>query len=127
MSRNKVEAYIEIEGEPLCVSEGHPGGLMYDLQVVYRGVSERVMCGHESLAEAHRTKKEIQKHRHSVRVVRGKCPESYAASRKEDGELDKIADLLTKRGVGFERNYKIDERKDKTLQPLLDKLGEGAT
>ena len=118
MSRNKVEAYIEIEGEPLCVSEGHPGGLM---------VSERVTCGHESLAEAHRTKKEIQKHRHSVRVVRGKCPESYAASRKEDGELDKIADLLTKRGVGFERNYKIDERKDKTLQPLLDKLGEGAT
>lgn len=62
---NKVTAHITIKGRPLCECEGHHAGLINRLGVT---------CGYESLAAAHRAKREIQRHRHSVKVVRGECP-----------------------------------------------------
>jgi len=62
---NKVITHITIEGKPLCDCEGHTSGLLNELNLT---------CGYESLASALRAKKQIQKHRHSVKVVRGHCP-----------------------------------------------------
>tara|TARA_B100001245_G_scaffold181778_1_gene139865 strand:- start:372 stop:578 length:207 start_codon:yes stop_codon:yes gene_type:complete len=60
----KVISHITIDGVPLCESESHTTGLINKLHIT---------CGHLSLASAERTKKQIQKHRHSVKVVRGHC------------------------------------------------------
>lgn len=60
----KKPAHITIEGKPLCQCEGHIGGLMRKLGVT---------CGFRSIADARRAKLEIQKHRHSVRVIPGPC------------------------------------------------------
>ena len=65
ITMNKIPAHITIEGVPLCQCEAHMAGLMNTLEVT---------CGHESLAAAHRAKREIQRHRHSVKVVPGACP-----------------------------------------------------
>ena len=58
-------AHITIDGKPLCQCEYHLGGLMHKLSLT---------CGYASIAEAKRAKLEIQKHRHSVKVVIGHCP-----------------------------------------------------
>ena len=60
----KVISHITIDGVPLCERESHATGLINKLHIT---------CGHESLASAGRAKKQIQKHRHSVKVVRGFC------------------------------------------------------
>lgn len=65
MSTSK-PAYLTVAGRPLCQCEGHIGGLMDAFGF---------KCGHPSLADAHRTKRMLQKLRHSVRVVPGYCPE----------------------------------------------------
>jgi hypothetical protein len=65
MSATSKPAHITVEGKPLCECEGHMAGLMYRLNVT---------CGHVSIASAKRAKVELQKHRHSVRVVPGFCP-----------------------------------------------------
>ena len=61
----KVIAHITISGKPLCDCEGHASGLLNQ---------PNLTCSYESLASAERAKKQIQKHRHSVKVVRGHCP-----------------------------------------------------
>lgn len=61
----KVNAHVTVDGTPLCKAEGHLCGLLN---------THGLTCGHTSLAAAHRTKRVVQKHRHSVRVVRGECP-----------------------------------------------------
>ena len=58
-------AYITIEGQPLCQREGGGCGLMSTL---------RVDCGHRSIVDATRAKREIQKHRKNVKGVHGECP-----------------------------------------------------
>ena len=60
-------AHLTVEGRPLCVCEGHIGGLMH---------KHHLTCGYRSLAAAKRAKTELQKYRHSVRVVPGHCPAS---------------------------------------------------
>ena len=62
---NKVHAHITVQGKPLCQCEGHIGGLMNSLYVT---------CGYSSIAAAHRAKRELQKKRWGVKVVRGDCP-----------------------------------------------------
>jgi hypothetical protein len=62
---DKKPAYITVEGQPLCMCEMHLGGLINELGVT---------CGYPSISEAKRAKLEIQKHRHSVKVVPGYCP-----------------------------------------------------
>ena len=66
MNRPK-PAHITIDGTPLCRCEGHHGGIINAIGVT---------CGYRSIADARRAKLEIQKHRHSVRVVPGHCPAS---------------------------------------------------
>lgn len=61
----KKPAHITIEGRPLCTCEMHPAGLIYRLGLT---------CSFRSIADARRAKAEIQKHRHSVKVVPGPCP-----------------------------------------------------
>jgi hypothetical protein len=58
-----VPAYITVQGAPLC--QFAAGKLM---------ARHGCTCGHRSLADARRAKLELQKHVHTVRVVRGECP-----------------------------------------------------
>ena len=58
-----VQTHITIQGVPLCECE-----LSFNIQ------SLGVYCSYPSIAAANRAKQAIQKHRHSVKVVRGECP-----------------------------------------------------
>ena len=68
----KVISHITIDGVPLCERESHATGLINKLP--------NITCGHQSIASAEKAKKEIQKHRHSVKVVRGHCQIGEQAS-----------------------------------------------
>jgi len=63
-----VPAHIQIEGVPLCVCKDH-------LMLSRTSDNEFITCGFTSMAAAHRVRRHLQKKFHSVRVVRGACPE----------------------------------------------------
>jgi hypothetical protein len=72
----RVTAHITIQDVPLCQCEGFFSGLLNTLDVY---------CGYPSIAAANRAKKKIQRHRHSVKVVRGECPVvTYAQDLKQE-------------------------------------------
>jgi len=67
----KTPAHITLHGKPLCKCEMHYAGLLGPASPVGH---EHATCSFNSLAAATRAKREMQRHRYGLRVVRGHCP-----------------------------------------------------